>query len=137
MRLFIGLVTEDASLRRHFGQGKEGVVPRDSLSRGYFRDRTPQVSVGAWVPEEVQSRRNFERFLLGELHKADAVILLVDARWSDYVADVRWPTFTIVFSSDEVEANRRNFFHKLLGRVEIPKGQDQKFAVVAALKLGH
>lgn len=121
MRLFIGLVTEDAGLRRNFEQ--DGTVPRDSLNRGFFRNRPAQVSAAAWKPEGVPCRRKLETFFLDNVGNAEACILVVDRRWRDYVADIRAPVFVIEFDAPHVTPNYRNFFHGILGRALRSFGQ--------------
>jgi hypothetical protein len=116
MRVFIGLVTGDEALRRHFGSGKDAIVPKDAVNRGYFRDREPVIAVAAWKPEFAPSQADFERYLLGRTRNADACVLLVDSGWTEIVANARTPAFTIVFDPAEVAGNAKNFFHKILAK---------------------
>ena len=116
MKIFVSLVTNDEALRRHFGLGKDAVVPKDSLARGYFRDRVPDLTVAAWIPEGEPSSADFERFLLSRARGSDACVVLLDAQWARVAERVQDTVFLVRFDRSEVDESLRNFFHRMTAR---------------------
>jgi hypothetical protein len=98
MKIFIGLVTPDEALRRYYGSGKDGVVPRGSISRGHFLDQKPSVAPAAYVPENAPSTDDIEKWLLSRTRSTDACLLLVDADWECFVVNITSASLSIAFS---------------------------------------
>lgn len=116
MKLFICLVSPNEKLRRHFGRGKDGVIPADVLKRGPLADYQPQITVVSWTPEAPFSSSDLERFLLRGARDHHACILVVDREWESYASDVRNATFAITFDAQGADANPQNFFFGICAR---------------------
>lgn len=123
MRIFIGLVTPDQMLRRHFGLGKDAVVPPGVTRRGYFSRSPATVITAAYSPNLHGSARDLEHFLLKETRTADACVLLVDHRWTSYVANCRHAAFAAPFDPGELDSSLQNFFHRVIARTLRAFGQ--------------
>lgn len=115
MKIFIGLVTADTAMSNYFSTKKDGVVPKDSLRRGFFMDRTPAVSVASYQPKGPPSKESVEKFLFSRIKDFDACIVLVDAGWENFIANLKTSIFTHVFTPAQV-ANYQNFFHQLIAQ---------------------
>lgn len=116
MRFFICLVTPDQKLRRHFGRGKNGVIPPEALARGPLANANPQLTIVSWEPSAPISKLELERFLLQGSREHDACLLIVDNTWQDHVNEVRNATFVVPFEAAAATANPQNFFFGILGR---------------------
>lgn len=123
MRIFIGLVTPDQELQRHYGGAKARVIPRDAARRGYFKEREPLIVTSSYAPVTHASASDLERFLLRETKKADACLLLVDQRWASHISNCRAATFSVTYRPDEVDTNKQIFFHRMIARLLRAYGQ--------------
>jgi hypothetical protein len=117
VRIFIGLLTPDEALRRHYGAGKDRVVPKGSISRGYFQDQMPSVASAAYVPESAPSTDDIEKWLLSSAKSADACLLLIDADWTGFVVNVRNASLSIAFRREAMTGGHMNFINGMTGKL--------------------
>jgi hypothetical protein len=118
VKIFIGLVTPDEALRRYYGLGKERVVPRGSISRGYFLEQEPSVAPAAYRPKNAPSTYDIEKWFVSRTKSTDACLLLVDTEWENFVENMRSASLSIAFRRDDiVSSNNMNFFHSIIGRL--------------------
>lgn len=116
MKLFICLVTPDEKLRRHFGRGKDGIIPAEVFKRGPLAHNRPQVTVIAWTPTAPFSSADLERFLLHRARGHDACILVVDVEWRQHVRDIGNAAFVVPFEAEAAGENPKNFFFGIFAR---------------------
>ena len=116
MRLFICLVTPQERLRRHFGRGKDSVVPTETLTRGPLAASRARLTIAAWIPEPPFSSADLERFLLSRARGHDACLLMVDEAWRHYAVNVRDATFVVSFDAEAAGENPQNFFFGVFAR---------------------
>jgi hypothetical protein len=116
MKLFICVITPDEKVKRHFGRGKEGIIPAEALTRGPFASQQVQPTVKAWTPV-APSSADLERFLVSSARDHDACILVVDVVWQSYVQDVRNAAFIVMFEAQAANANPKNFFFGISARM--------------------
>lgn len=133
MKIFVGLVAADERLRRHFGLGKEAIIPKDALNRGFFDGRGVRVLQSTYIPDGTPTATELERFVLSRAMESEACLLIVDADWLHLAADVRNSVFIVSFQNSSVGSSVQNFFHhttakalKALGQVmaRFYKGED-------------
>ena len=117
MKLLLCVVTPDERLRRHFGRGKQGIIPAESLKRGPLADRAPNAICVAWTPVAPFSPRDLERFLLNQARNCDACLLFVDIAWAHFAFDIGNAAYVALFQSDPAIENPRNFFFGLSARL--------------------
>lgn len=114
MRIFIGLVTPDGTLRNFFGAGKDRVLPRDG--HGYLAARKPSIVVGSYVPQR-PSAGDLEKFLLIKAKEADGCLLLIDKEWQHLTSNVRNATFSAIFDRSAGLPNYQNFFRSIIAKL--------------------
>jgi|SRR6185312_16330252 len=117
MKLFICLVTPNERLRRHFGRGKDGIIPREVFKRGPFANQRTQPTIAAWTPEAPFSSADLELFLLSRARDQDACILVVDLVWHHYIQDIRTAAFIVPFEATAASENPKNFFFGISARM--------------------
>lgn len=117
MRVFIGLLTPDESLRRHYGAGKDGVVHKDSIMRGHFSNRNVLMTLGSYVPEGAPSPDGLERWILSRTRNSETCLLLIDPQWEHIAINARVASFSIILDLKLISSNYRNFFHKATSRL--------------------
>lgn len=116
MKIFICLVTPQEKLRRHFGRGKDGIVPGEALKRGPLADQRPQLTIATWTPKPPFSSLDLDRFLLSRARGYDACILVADLAWQHHTAEISNATFVVTFEAGAASDNPQNFFFGVLGR---------------------
>jgi hypothetical protein len=117
MKLFICVITPDGKLRRHFGRGKDGIIPSEVFKRGPLANQKAQATVVAWVPEDPSSSADLERFLLSRARDHHACILVVDQVWQHYVQDITNAAFIVPFSAEAASGNPQNFFYGVTAKM--------------------
>ncbi|WP_158824215.1 hypothetical protein [Granulicella sp. S156] len=117
MKLFICLITPDGKLRRHFGRGKDGIIPAEAFKRGPLANQQAQPTVAAWTPKAPFSSADLERFLLSRARNHDACILIVDLVWQHYVQDITSAAFIVTFEAEAASGNPQNFFFGISARM--------------------
>lgn len=115
--MFIGLVTPEPTLQRHYGSGLRQVVADSAISRGSFRQQKPTILLGAFTPESHPTPANFERFLLGQTKGVEACLLLVDREWEFLIENIRSAVLCQVFDRGTVGSSPMNFFHRETSRL--------------------
>lgn len=117
MKIFLGLLTPDRGLRRHFGSGQDKVVAREALARRGFNGQIPSLSLAAYSPDGQPSADTCERFLLGQSKATQACLLLIDQEWEFLARDIRAAILGLVFDRSSVGKSTANFFHKTTSRL--------------------
>ena len=117
MKPFICLVSPDARLRRHFGRGKEAIIPREAFLRGPLANQQVSSTVVAWIPNSPLSPTDLESFLLSRARDHDACIVVVDTAWRTYVQNITIAMFVAAFEGEAVGHNPGNFFFGLFARM--------------------
>lgn len=116
MRIFIGLVTEDENLRKYFGLGKDAIVPKDALKRGFFEGRDPRVIQSAYVPEGAPSTADLEKFVLSRAKDVDACLIMIDHELKYLISNISNSVFVVAFQRASIGVNFQNFFHQTTAR---------------------
>ena len=114
MKLYVGLITPNLTLRDYFGRRKDAVAPRDAITNGYYKGKKVIVASGAYVPEKNPSKEGLEAFLLAEAANCDACLLLIDEVWMHLASDIRNALLCVAFRSDGLKGNPQNHCQKLV-----------------------
>ncbi|MBZ9860859.1 hypothetical protein [Mesorhizobium sp. CA12] len=123
MKIFVGLVAADQRLRRHFGLGKDAIIPKDALNKGFFYGRGVQILQSTYIPDGAPTANELERFILSRAKEADACLLIMDADLLHLAADIRNSVFIVSFQNADVGASLQNFFHYTTARALKALGQ--------------
>ena len=117
MKIFVGLLSPDQSLRQHFGSGLHKVIAPDAISRGHANGQEPSISLGAYSPHDQLSPDTCERFLLGRTNGTTGCLLLIDKEWEFLAQNIRGAVLSLVFERGTVGNSPTNFFHKVTSRL--------------------
>lgn len=123
MIIFVGLVAADEKLRRYFGQGKDAIVPKDALKRGFYGGRDIRIFQSSYVPDGVPSPDDLEKFILTRARDADACLLIVDLELLHLAANIRNAAFIVCFDKAMIGSSLQNFFHQTTARAFKAFGQ--------------
>jgi hypothetical protein len=123
MKIFVGLVAAEERLRRHFGLGKDSVVPKDALTRGFFDGRGAKVFQSAYTPEGPPSAAELERLVMSRSKDTDASLLIVDENLLHLTTDIRNSVFIVNFQNSTVGPSLQNFFHHTTAKALRALGQ--------------
>lgn len=106
MRLFIGVITDNADLRRFVGRSKDALVPED------FRTGpnafVGSVAAAAWDPRSGSSS-DLAEFVLDQVQSADGVILLVSQPRISLIDTFAKASHVVRFADKDVGKSVQNF----------------------------
>lgn len=113
MKIWIGLVTQNAELRRYFGEQKRAVVPRDSLNRGFFAKSSVEVTTNVKT-EGDDTADLVEAFVLNGSRNHDLSVLIIDINLQGLADNLNGYSYVVPLAFAGSTSNPQNLIHPML-----------------------